>query len=427
MRHLPHAALLLLALSLPSAAAADGMVVYHSEVGDADAVQVEATTQRAALWYRNGAWELTIQPLFPRGEGGAAWIVPLPVAPVVTEASPDVLDGLELLTAPVFIPYCLETSGKDGGGLFGCAGTATDAKGGGGARTGVGESGVVVWAAGETGALEWVALEAPGAAAVIDWLEQEGYRVPAFIEEAPEVLDGQVVFAATLKADLDPGLPLPPMTFRLPGVAYDAVTYPLRLTAAVAPADGMELLLWVITPPAAKKPGALVPATIDWLPHHGWDVTRAEWEADGATLRTAFPPRGGLVLEYYRVLGDQPLFKGWPLVPPGGWAEVMPHEVGLQLPGVWPDEIAELGAAGARVARFRGRLTAAAMVEDLAFEDVPENQVPAVGNVIWREVPCAQIGVATAAAQSPLRPWLGAAVLALVALLSVGLLRRIHA
>lgn len=415
---------LLLVLLAPDPAFADGMVVYHSEVGEAEAIQVEAAAQRAALWYRGGAWELTIQPVFPRGPGGAAWVVPLPVAPVVTEASPDFLDALELLTAAIFIPYCLESSGSGGGGLFGCG--ATDVKGGGGGRAGIGESGVVVWAAGETDALEWVALEAPGAAPILEWLDQEGYRVPAFIEEGPEVLDGQVVFAAKLKADLDPDVPLPPMTFRLPGVAYGDVAYPLRLTAAVAPAAGMELLLWVIIPSPLKEPGALAPAMVPWLSHHGWDVDREAWEAEHDVLESAFPPEGGLILEYNGVLGDGPLFKGWPLVPPGGWAEVMPHEAGLQLPGTWPEEIEDIGAAGARVARFRGRLTAAAMVEDLAFEVVDDDQVPQVGNVIWREVPCAQIGVGVAAAQSPLRAWAGLAILALVALLSLGLLRRTH-
>jgi len=376
------------------------------------------------LWYRSGAWELTIQPVFPRGPGGAAWIVPLPVPPEVTAASPDLLDALEVLTAPVFIPYCLESAGADGGGLFGCG--SKDAGGVGGGRTGAGESGVVVWAAGETDALEWVALEAPGAAPVLEWLAQEGYAIPAFIEESPEVLDGQVVFAARLKADLDPELPLSPMTFRLPGLAYDAPSYPLRLTAAVAPEAGMELLLWLITPPPSEQPDALAPRNLHWLAHPPSEVTRAGWEADVATLRSAFPPAGGLVLEYNGVPGDDALFKGWPLVPPGGWAEVMPHEIGLQLPATWPEEIEEIGADRARVARFRGRLTAAGMAEDLVFEAVPTDQVPQVGNVIWREVPCGQIGASVAAARSPLRTWAGPAVLALVALLSLGLLRRTH-
>lgn len=104
----------------------------------------------------------------------------------------------------------------------------------------------------------------------------------------------------------------------------------------------------------------------------------------------------------------------------------MPEEAGLQLPAAWPVEVEDIAAQGYRVARLRGRLTAAGMAEDLAFVVVPEDQVPRVGNVIWREVPCDRIDGDTETARAPLRPWVGAGVLGLAGLLSLGLLRRIR-
>jgi len=421
MRMLP--ALFLMLVFLPAVALADGMVVYHTEVGAADTIAVEAEAQRAVLWFRDGTWEMTIQPRFPRGAGAAAWLVPFPVVPEVSKASPDFLDALETLTSPVFIPYCCEL---ESGGAFGCA--ATDSTGGGDGRAGSGEQLVTVWAQGTTDELEWVVIEAPGADALVAWLNEEGYRVPGILADKPEILEGQIVFAAKLKDGLDPGAPLPPMTFRLPGVDYEDVTYPLRLTAAVAPEEGMDLLLWVVTPTDSKWLDSPVPADVHWLPHNAGDTTREQWEADTETLRAAFPPEGGLVLEFNATFDSDELFLGHPLYPPDGWMEVMPQEVGIDLPEIWPAEVDAIGEGHYSVKRLRGRLTAAAMDEDLAFEFVPWTEVPSIKSIHWNEVPCSQIDAVseTTAAHSPLRAWVGVAMLALVTLLSMVFLRRIH-
>ncbi|MBM4371241.1 MAG: DUF2330 domain-containing protein [Deltaproteobacteria bacterium] len=415
--HLP---VLLSLLLLPaSGARADGLVVYHAEIGPAEAVAVEADAQRAALWFRDGAWELTIQPSFPRGAGAAAWLVPFPVVPEVSGASAGFLDALETLSAPVFVPYCVEEAGG-GRSFFGCGGAAG---GGGDARTGPAASGVTLWAAGTTGALEWVVLEAPGAAALLDWLSTEGYLAPPAVEEAPELLDGQVVFAAKLTGAMDPDEPLPPMTFRLPGVAYGDVTYPLRLTAAVAPEEGTELLLWVILPQDAAP---LVPRSVRWLPHTGpGDTTLAQWEADVEVLRAALPPAGGLVLEYAGRPGIGPLFLRAPLVAPGGWTEVLPADAGLELPEAWPGEVEELGQDGAVVLRLRGRLTAAAMAGDLGFQPAAEGEIPALDAIHWHEVPCSAIPGAPAAADAGPLPRRGAGLALLALLGGLLLLRRV--
>ena len=104
----------------------------------------------------------------------------------------------------------------------------------------------------------------------------------------------------------------------------------------------------------------------------------------------------------------------------------MPQEIGIDLPEEWPAEADEIGEGHYSVRRFRGRLTAAAMDEDMVFEFVPMHEVPSIGNIHWNKVPCSQIDDDSeiTAARSPLRAWVGVAMLALVTMLSMVFLRR---
>lgn len=379
---LPILAALLLA---PSTVLGDGLVVYHVEVGEAETVPVKAETQRAVLWHRIDTWELTVQPAFPRAGGEAAWIVPFPVVPEVEERDAAFLDQMEALTAPVFVPHCVE---PEGGGWFGCGGApATDVDGVG--RSGLGMQEVKVWDAGVTDELEYVILEAAGSDALLTWLDENDFMVSVALQEQLGRLPDQVIFAAKLRDGLNPSSPLSPLSFRLPGLTFEEITYPLRLTALVAPDDGMELALWIVT-----EDRVLLPKSIRWLPYTGGHaVGKTHWEENIAKIRRAFPPSGGLILEYSGVLRNNPLYTGAEVSPPGPGpgVAVTAGSLGLDSPETWHEGILEIADSGARIARLRGVLTAESMSLDLAFEAAPGEALPEVDNFFWEQVSCDQL------------------------------------
>ena len=412
-------------LVAPSMARGDGMISYHVEIGDAEIVPVEAEVQRAVLWYRDGIWELTLQPVFPRAEGEAAWIVSFPVVPEIEARNVAFLDELEALTAPVFVPYCVEL---EAGGWFGCAGSAVDE-----ARQvlpGAVTHGVTVWEAGVTDELEYVVLEAAGADALIAWLEENQYQVPEALQQQPQLLQAQFIFAAKLSGNLDPEAPLSPLAFRLPGIAFEDIAYPLRLTALVAPDDGMELVLWVVT-----EDQALLPRTVPWLPYSGGqEVSQERWAANTALVRKAFPPSGGLILGYSGALQSNPIYSGAEVFPPGPGFAVSAAELGLDRRSTWDDGILEMISSGATVARFQGVLGADAMEQDLAFETASFEELPGVDNFFWEKVSCGKIDdgmeATVSRADPPIRRSMryagGFAVIALGLLAGLLVLRRVH-
>ncbi len=376
-------------------AQADGMVSYHVEVADAQTLPVQATAQRAILWYRTGAsegedgWRIIIQPKFDRVAGAAAWIVPFPEVPTVTQASAELFDAMETLTSPVFIPFCYEEEDSDG--WFGCAGSAKSGDGG-LSRTAPALSGVHVWGSGVTDQLEYVILSATGAAELIKWLEEQDFRVPDGLKNNPGLVEGKYIFAGKLLAGQDPKKPLAPISFGLPGLAYDKIAYPMKLTSLVAPADGMELVLWVVTP---GTDAFLVPSELDWLVVLGSNrLSKSQWEENINKLRAAFPPRGGLVMEYSDAFQSHPYLQEYPYIEMPVWsAEGQSLEdLGIVTPEQWPAEVTGIGSDGYRVVRWSGRVRADGMKEDLGFkvqEMVEGNQYR--GNIYFEELPCSEI------------------------------------
>jgi hypothetical protein len=374
---------ILLALLLaPCAVRGDGLVVYHVEVGEAETVPVRAETQRAVLWHRVGTWELTLQPVFPRATGEAAWIVPFPVVPEVEERDAAFLDELEALTAPIFVPHCVE---PEGGGWFGCGAAAMDGEGL--SRSGTAVQDVTVWDAGVTSELEYVILEANSPGALVTWLDENDFLVPAALRDQLERVSDQVIFAAKLLDDLDPGAPLSPLSFRLPGLAFEAAIYPLRLTAFVAPDDGMELALWIVA-----EDQVLLPKSIPWLPYMGGhQVSKPQWEENMVRIQQAFPPSGGLIMAYSGILERNPLYTGAEVAPAGPGVAVTAESLGLVLPERWDEGIVEIADSGARVSRFHAVLTAEGMAQDLTFEAASLDDLPEVDNFFWEQVPCDEL------------------------------------
>lgn len=376
-----------------STALADGMVSYHIEVDKAETVPVSATAQRAILWYRTSAssgpdgWRIVIQPKFDRLQGQAAWVVPFPEPPTVEEASAELFDAIETLTAPVFIPYCQEEEPSEG--FFGCAGDAAKA-GGLDGRTAPAQSGVQVWGSGSTAQLDYVVLSAPGGEELIKWLEEQDFRVPDPLRANPKIIEGQYVFAAKLRSDMDPKQPMAPVSFALPNAAYDEIAYPMKLTSLVAPVDGMELILWVVVP---NEEAFLVPKELDWLTvPEQTNVSKEKWDEDRTKLKAAFPPAGGLVLEYSSSLGYHPYLDGYLDLPVYYGAGYDPASLGITLPESWPAEVTEWRDGNYRVARWTGNVRADAMKQDLAF-GIQEmaGGTPYRSNIHYVELPCSEI------------------------------------
>ncbi len=211
-----------------SKARADGCI-FPSTAGAN--MEVSATKQRALVWLRDGTWEVHIQPVFDREQGGAAWVVPFPSLPEVSESSSELLHQLEIITSPVFIDYCYHSSSGGGGGCSSGDGASQDEK------KSSAKSPVTVWAQGEVGELDYVVLSADDGDNLVTWLETHGYHLPDGSAEliADFETEGQFFFAAQLSEDADPEKAQAPVRFVLP--EEDDGFYPLRLTSLAVEGD----------------------------------------------------------------------------------------------------------------------------------------------------------------------------------------------
>ena len=443
---------LLVVCLVPSMAFADGGVFYE-EVAYAAAgpatTPVEATAQRALLWYRSGRWELTIQPIFPREAGRAAWIVPFVAKPHVQKGGKKVLDALDLVTTPVFFDFCVEVEEVKYGlgfGEGGCCGAPGSATGGaeeeGDSRVSKLDQDVTVWEQGSVADYDYVILEAKGTEAAAGWLNDNGYHVPEELVEEPWRLEDRFIFAATLSEDLPADKPLSPLTFVFGDVGIDDMAYPLKLTALVAPDEGTDLLIWVVTPKEwiTESESMLVPTTHAWVEYvSGVGVTHAEWEEERSVLVASLPPEGGLIVEYHGDLYSNEIYRSasWGghwiyLESETGYGDsIHSDEIGLDLPHKWPEAMEEM-AFKYIVTRYRGHLTSAAMDEDLRFEPSYTQKLTATDPLHPREVSCDELeeepppeADVAGSVDSPLQKSLrGMAILLLGAFLGFVALRR---
>ena len=206
--------------------------------------EVRADAQRAILWLRDGQWELSIYPVFSRDAGDSAWVVPFPVRPTISEGSADLFDELETITAPVTIEFCYEPHCCCPGDEYYC-----DVGAAGEGDPGSATPDVDVWERGTVGSLDYVVLSSADGDSIAAWLGENGFVIPDGSGDTLDTLaaEGSFFFASKLSVDADPNVPVSPVTFALPEL--EDPMYPLRLTAAGAPeGEGMELILWVVTP-----------------------------------------------------------------------------------------------------------------------------------------------------------------------------------
>lgn len=353
-------------LLLPIAVSADGMT--FTVIG-AD-MDVRATEQRAVMWLRDGTWEIHIQPVFPRQAGGAAWVVPFTVQPTVEPGNADFFDQLELVTSPIFAKVCSE----DSGGLFcfGCFGAKGDEAGlGEGDATGTIR--VIVWEQGKVGDLDYVILSAFGGDNLVEWLNAQGYQLPAGAQSVIAEYEtvGVYFFVARLAEDADPDKPLAPVRFILPDL--HPPTYPMRLTALGVPAgQELNLTLWVVFPSeVAFLPDSLQMRGLGDVPR---DIEEFDEELDKVI---ADNPSGVLVLLFGGILR-------WSGVLDGHFCWDYPcisfEDLKMDVPA-WSEEILEISRSEYWLYRFQTRLSASSMAEDLTFEPVDPGYQAWVSNI----------------------------------------------
>ena len=323
-------------------------------------VEVRATEQRAIMWLRNGSWEIHIHPIFERGAGRSAWVVPFPVQPEIHQGSMDFFEQLELLTSPVFIRVCSDGSG----GGFGCFffGAAGDS----GRGTPSGSGYVKVWDRGTVGELDYVVISSLEGSSLVDWLETEGFEVSEQAQTALEDFETQEVFffAARLSADVDPDKPLNPVRFVLPEM--DPPAYPLKLTRLGVPDEtSLELTLWVISPDGNFVPDAHSYGRLEDYPEN-----REEYDTALENHYSRYLPEENLALLYRQQL-EQDLMVYHQACSWDG--DCMSFEaLGIDAPDTWCQEIEEIRNSLAWVSRFQGKLTAYNMADDLSLSTISD-------------------------------------------------------
>jgi hypothetical protein len=264
-------------LNLAVSAFADGM--FFDKVGTE--VAPKLPYQRALVSYRNGRETLIVESMLNAPAGDYAWVVPLPASPIkMAPSTPGVLETAVLLTPPQNLvegtgstvprsaiiaigmigvaiwglfrhkERSLKTSGKlilecvAIGVLLWWLGlifagqrfdesTTTGAKNGGGAS-----ANVQVLQQQTLGAYDAVVIKGRDAKGILQWLSNNGYRVPDAAKPIVEgyVRDGWCFLAAKLR-NIDGGTASPhPLK-----VSFDTprAVYPMRLTALA----GTPLLL----------------------------------------------------------------------------------------------------------------------------------------------------------------------------------------
>jgi hypothetical protein len=353
------AAAALIALS-SSPALADGMPFPERT---ASSLEVRATAQRALVWLRQGSWEVHIQPVFSREPGRAAWVVPFPVRPNIEPSSVELFHQLELITAPVFIEYCIPRDDHEEG----CGpGTAGDSQNG-GEKSSAGAQ-VSVWETGQVGQLDYSVLSASQGDDLVGWLHQEGYAVSSAAASAiaDYETEDQYFFVASVAADADPSKPIDPVRFVLDATH---AMYPLRLTGqVVTAAEPLDLTLWVAFPDTGEQ--GYAPAS---HPFARFEANPTDGAAYRAALDAAFAESSSdtLQLLFGRSSLEHDIFSRSRCYESADyWMSqcVSYEELGVEAPSTWCAPLREMADRGVYLYRYQGRLDAEAMALDLMLE-----------------------------------------------------------
>jgi hypothetical protein len=354
--------LTVISLCLPVYVMADG--ISFLDIRSAN-MEVQATTQRAVVWLRNGVWEIHIMPIFKRHKAKAAWVVPLPVLPQVKESSSDFFNHLELLSAPMFMEVCSETTG---GGCGTTGSSSSSSSGGASIRTGTGH--VEIWEHGTVGDLDYVIITTDHQVYMVEWLRNNNYYVTDLAEASLKKFEANSTFffAAKISENADPAKPIKPVRFVLPDLKEPM--YPLMLTGLGVP-DGasLELTVWLISPNSDRY----VPTS------HGFDKLEENQrlknidEYTSAVRRFYSTHASGTFLFLFAEntsLNDRYHLRGCI----GGVGCVPFSEMGIKAPETWCNEVKEMYTNGDYLSRYQGRLGPVDLSKDLKFGQLPRDQ-----------------------------------------------------
>ena len=282
-----------LALLAPTVALADGMVIPRRAFAIPDIPE-----QRALIHYADGTETLVIETSFIGGGSNLAWVVPLPAAPKVEPASNGLFPTLQVIFSPKIllsvtpwwlalpiaaILFCLYKLVQRSGLIFVAlllllvlllapfflpalsvsrtAGMSTSAR-----------ASVRVLNRQRAGLFDTVTLRSTDPAALLHWLEENGFSAPTNIAPvlADYVRDGWVFTAARLdtKAEENSTQATHPLAFTF---KTSQPVYPLRLTAKATTSCRVDL--YVFGPGRASIPGF----TVQRCERPTYDEAQPQW------------------------------------------------------------------------------------------------------------------------------------------------------
>lgn len=152
-----------IAMSATSIVSADGGFFVPAEYEE-----MYQPSQRAVIFYDDGIEDLILQTKYEKGAADFAWVVPVPDYPEVDEADAEIFEELYYLTLPTnrhseFLDHNYQASLPRGG-----------------------SSGVKLWERKKVGLYDVSILSATDPSALINWLNENGYKFP---EAAGEIVD----------------------------------------------------------------------------------------------------------------------------------------------------------------------------------------------------------------------------------------------
>jgi len=216
---------------------------------------VDSTDQRVLFAVANGHVRQYVQVQYSGDAAEFAWVYPVAGNPTVSEGAADIFDTADELTRPRVTIYTFseEGGGDDGGGCgcFGMAGGSDGLRGGDGHL----QDDVQVWSSGQVGAFDYVVLSAETVDPLVEWLTQNGFRIPTEAEPlmAHYVAGDWFFVAMRVSADAaaTDGAATTTVVFE-----YDSANpvFPLHM-ASLSSADAASILIYVLAEQAYVTAG----------------------------------------------------------------------------------------------------------------------------------------------------------------------------